>query len=53
MAQEAAVRVGVPIPMSATALSLYTIFCNSGRGHLDVSAIIQLLEDMPVGDASS
>jgi 3-hydroxyisobutyrate dehydrogenase len=53
MAQEAAVRVGVPIPMSATALSLYTIFCNSGRGHLDVSAIIQLLEDVPVGDASS
>lgn len=42
MAQDAAVRAGVPIPMGAAALSLYTLFCNSGRGHLDVSAIIKL-----------
>jgi 3-hydroxyisobutyrate dehydrogenase len=42
MAQDAAMRAGVPMPMGSAALSLYTMFCNSGRGHLDVSAIIQL-----------
>ena len=45
IAQDAALRAGVPVPMCAAALSLYTIFCNSGGGHLDFSAIIQLLSE--------
>ena len=53
MAQEAAVRAGVPVPMGAAALSLYTLFCNSGHGHLDVSAIIKLLgEGVPDSSVS-
>jgi 3-hydroxyisobutyrate dehydrogenase len=42
LAQAAAIQAGVPIPMAAQALGLYTLFCNSGLGHLDVSAIIKL-----------
>ena len=45
MVQDAAMRANVPIPMGSAALSLYTLFCNSGRGHLDVSAIIKLFAE--------
>ncbi|VTU37579.1 3-hydroxyisobutyrate dehydrogenase [Variovorax sp. PBL-E5] len=42
LAQAAAREAGVPIPMATQALSLYTQLCDSGLGHLDVSAIIKL-----------
>lgn len=49
MAQEAAISVNAAIPMAAAAHSLYTLFCNSGRGHLDVSAIIKLFQEQDRG----
>jgi 3-hydroxyisobutyrate dehydrogenase len=45
MAQAAALGAGASVPMAATAYGLYHLFCNSGRGHLDVSAIIKLFQD--------
>jgi 3-hydroxyisobutyrate dehydrogenase len=44
MAQEAALGVQSTVPMAAAAYNLYNLFCNSGQGHLDVSAIIKLFQ---------
>ena len=36
---------GVPTPLGAEASALYTMFVKSGRGDLDYSAIIKMLQD--------
>lgn len=45
MAQEAALGARATVPMTAAAYNLYNIFCTSGQGHLDVSAIIKLFQE--------
>lgn len=44
LAQQAAQSAGAATPLGAAAESLYGIFCNSGKGELDFSGIIRLLE---------
>jgi 3-hydroxyisobutyrate dehydrogenase len=48
MAQQTAIRAGMAVPMAASAYCLYTQFCSSGHGDLDVSAIIKLFQTQPV-----
>ncbi len=45
LAQAAAHQAGVPTPLGAEASALYTMFVKSGRGDLDYSAIIKMLQD--------
>lgn len=45
LAQAAAHQAGVPTPLGAEAAALYTMFVKSGRGDLDYSAIIKMLQD--------
>ena len=44
LSQEAASQAGAATPMGAEAAALYTLFVNSGHGHLDYSAIIKMIE---------
>jgi 3-hydroxyisobutyrate dehydrogenase len=45
LAQAAANQAGVPTPLGAEAAALYTMFVKSGRGGLDYSAIIKMLQE--------
>ncbi len=45
LAQGAAHQAGVPTPLGAEASALYTMFVKSGRGDLDYSAIIKMLQE--------
>lgn len=45
LAQAAAHEAGVPTPLGAEASALYTMFVKSGRGNLDYSAIIKMLQE--------
>lgn len=45
LAQAAAHQAGVPTPLGAEASALYTMFVKSGRGDLDYSAIIKMLQE--------
>ncbi len=44
LAQQAASSAGAATPMGAAAESLYALFCNSGKGDLDFSGIIKMIE---------
>jgi 3-hydroxyisobutyrate dehydrogenase len=44
LSQEAASQAGAATPLGAEAAALYTLFVNSGHGHLDYSAIIKMIE---------
>src|SRR5262249_21964824 len=43
LAQQAAHAARAPTPLGAEAQALYALFCATGRGNLDFSAIIKLL----------
>ncbi len=45
LSQAAAHQAGVPTPLGAEASALYTMFVKSGRGDLDYSAIIKMLQE--------
>lgn len=44
LSQEAAAQAGAATPLGAEAAALYTLFVNAGRGGLDYSAIIKLIQ---------
>jgi 3-hydroxyisobutyrate dehydrogenase len=46
LAQQAAAAAGAATPLGAAAESLYALFVNSGRGDLDFSGIIKMLQGM-------
>lgn len=50
LATEAAQALGVAIPVASLARSLYQIFCSTGNGEMDSSALIQLIQGrLPAG----
>jgi 3-hydroxyisobutyrate dehydrogenase len=44
LAQEAAATSGAATPMGATAEGLYALFCNQGKGGVDFSGIIRMID---------
>ena len=47
LSQLAAGQAGVATPLGAEATALYTMFVNAGRGNLDYSAIIKMIQGVP------
>jgi 3-hydroxyisobutyrate dehydrogenase len=45
LAEQAAIGSGTPTPLGAAAAALYDIHCKTGKGRLDFSSIVQMLNE--------